>query len=152
LLLGPGSRSYLYKLISSGLKFQHGLEIGNGGTYIIIGVLTAIFTVAVYTGLEKGIKLIGDVNMWVFIGVWFFVLTLGPTLFLVNLTTNSIGQYLYHFLPLSLYTAPGDESNWLGSWTIFYWAWWMSWAPFVAVFIACASPRAGQSARPSQPY
>lgn len=124
--------------LSSGFKYQYKMEIGNFGTYIIIGVLTAIFTAAVYTGLEKGIKLIGDVNMWVFVGVWFFVLVFGPTLFLINLTTNSLGQYLVEFLPMSLYTAPGVEggAGWLGGWTIFYWAWWMSWSPFVAMFIA----------------
>lgn len=54
----------------------------------------------------------------------------------INLTINSIGQYLLYFLPMSLYTGPGIEGNWIGSWTVFYWAWWMSWAPFVAVFIA----------------
>ena len=122
--------------ISSGLKYQYGWELPGWGAYLIIGVLTAIFTLAVYTGLEKGIKWIGNVNMWIFVGVWFFVLLLGPTIFLINLTTNSIGQYLIHFLPMSLYTAPGVEGNWLGGWTVFYWAWWMSWAPFVAIFIA----------------
>lgn len=122
--------------LSSGLKFQYGIELGTGGMYIIIGVLTAIFTFAVYTGLEKGVKIIGDVNMYVFVGVWFFVLVFGPTIFLINLTTNSIGQYLLHFIPMSLYTAPGVEGNWIGSWTVFYWAWWMSWSPFVSVFIA----------------
>jgi glycine betaine transporter len=122
--------------LSSGLKFQYGVELGSGSIYLIIGILTAIFTVAVYTGIEKGVKFIGDLNMYVFVGVWFFVLVFGPTLFLINLTTDSIGQYLLNFLPMSLYTAPGTGSKWLGSWTIFYWAWWMSWAPFVAVFIA----------------
>jgi glycine betaine transporter len=122
--------------LSSGLKYQYGLELGTGGMYLIIGALTVVFTLAVYTGLEKGVKIIGDVNMYVFVGVWFFVLIFGPTLFLINLTTNSIGQYLIHFLPMSLYTAPAVEGNWIGSWTIFYWAWWMSWAPFVSVFIA----------------
>jgi glycine betaine transporter len=122
--------------LSSGLKFQYGIELGSGATYIIIAVLTAVFTLAVYTGIDKGVKLVGDLNMVIFVGVWFFVLIFGPTLFLINLTTNAIGQYLYHFIPMSLYTAPGDEGNWLGSWTIFYWAWWMSWAPFVAIFIA----------------
>lgn len=122
--------------ISSGLKYQYGWELPSWGAYLIIGVLTAIFTLAVYTGLEKGIKFIGNINMWVFAGVWFFVLVLGPTVFLINLTTNSISQYLFHLLPMSLYTAPGIEGNWLGSWTVFYWAWWMSWAPFVAIFIA----------------
>jgi len=122
--------------LSSGLKFQYGVELGPWSIYIIIGILTAIFTFAVYTGIEKGVKLIGDVNMWVFVGVWFFVLIFGPTIFLINLTTNAMGQYLLYFLPMSLYTAPGVEGNWIGSWTVFYWAWWMSWAPFVAVFIA----------------
>lgn len=103
---------------------------------MIIGILTLIFTATVYIGLEKGVKLIGDINMWVFVGVWFFILLFGPTLFRINLTTNAIGQYLLYFLPMSLYTAPGVEGNWIGSWTVFYWAWWMSWAPFVAVFIA----------------
>lgn len=122
--------------ISSGLKFQYGWELGQPAAYLIIGVLTAIFTIAVYSGLEKGIKFLGNLNMWLFVGVWFFVLVFGPTLFVINLTTNSIGQYLTHFVPMSLFTAPGDTSGWLGSWTVFYWAWWMSWAPFVAMFIA----------------
>jgi len=122
--------------LSAGLKFQYGMTLGTGSIYMIIGVLTLIFTATVYIGLEKGVKFFGDLNMWIFIGVWFFVLIFGPTLFLVNLTTNSIGSYFQYFLPMSLYTAPGVEGNWLGSWTVFYWAWWMSWAPFVAVFIA----------------
>ncbi len=122
--------------VSSGLKYQYGLQLGQSATYIIIGVLTAVFTLAVYTGLEKGVKLLGNINMWLFVAVWFFVLIFGPTLFLINLTVNSIGQYLINFLPMSLYTAPGVEGNWLGGWTVFYWAWWMSWAPFVAIFIA----------------
>jgi glycine betaine transporter len=122
--------------LSSGLNYEYGWDVGDVGKYLIIGVLTAIFTLAVYTGLERGIKAIGNVNMWIFIGVFLFVLLFGPTLYVINLTVNSIGQYLAEFLPLSLYTAPGIEGNWLGGWTIFYWAWWMSWAPFVAIFIA----------------
>jgi choline/glycine/proline betaine transport protein/glycine betaine transporter len=122
--------------LSSGFEFQFGLDLGPWGTYGIIAVLTAMFTLAVYVGFEKGIKRIGDWNMYVFIAVWAFVLITGPTLYFIDLTTNSMGQYLRDFMALSLYTAPGEEHNWLGSWTIFYWAWWMSWAPFVAVFIA----------------
>lgn len=122
--------------LSSGLQYQYGLSLPSYASYLIIGALTTVFTLAVYSGLQKGIKLIGDVNMWVFVAVFFFVFIFGPTLFLINLTTNSIGQYLADFLPMSFYTAPGVEGNWLGDWTIFYWAWWMSWAPFVAVFIA----------------
>ena len=122
--------------LSTGLKYQYGLSLPSYASYLIIGLLTAVFTFAVYTGLQKGIKFIGDVNMWVFIAVFLFVFVFGPTLFLINLTTNSIGQYLVDFPPMSFYTALGVERNWLGDWTIFYWAWWMSWAPFVALFIA----------------
>ncbi|PLX39877.1 MAG: BCCT family transporter [Deltaproteobacteria bacterium] len=122
--------------LGSGFDFQFGIEMGSWGTYAVIAVLTAIFSLAVYVGLEKGIKLIGDWNMYVFGAVWVFILIAGPTLYFVDLTTNSLGQYLRDFLALSLYTAPGEGHNWLGSWTVFYWAWWMSWAPFVSVFIA----------------
>ena len=122
--------------LSAGLKYQYGLTLGSGSTYVIIGVLTAIFTICVYTGIEKGVKFIGDINMWVFVAVWFFVLIFGPTIFLIDLTTNAMGQYLLHFIPMSLFTAPGYDTSWIGSWTVFYWAWWMSWAPFVAIFIA----------------
>jgi glycine betaine transporter len=122
--------------LSSGLNYQYGWELPESGQYLIIGALTAMFTFAVYTGLEKGIKAVGNINMLIFVAVFFFVLIFGPTLYVVNLTTNSIGQYLGEFLPMSLYTGLNDEGNWLGGWTIFYWAWWMSWAPFVAIFIA----------------
>lgn len=122
--------------LSSGLTYQYGLSLPPSTSYLLIGVLTAVFTLAVYTGLQKGIKWLGDANMWIFIAVFLFVFIFGPTLFLVNLTTSSIGQYLATFLPLSLYTAPGVEGNWLGDWTVFYWTWWISWSPFVALFIA----------------
>jgi choline/glycine/proline betaine transport protein/glycine betaine transporter len=122
--------------LSSGLRFQFGVEVGTGGIFLIIAALTVVFTLAVSSGLEKGIKLIGDVNMYLFIFVWVFIFILGPTLFYINLTTEALGRYFFNFLPLSLYTNAGGEGEWLGSWTIFYWAWWMSWAPFVAVFIA----------------
>jgi glycine betaine transporter len=122
--------------ISAGLKYQYGWVLGTHAAYLIIGVLTLLFAIAAYTGLQKGIKFLGNFRTWLFIGIWFFVLLLGPTLFLINLTIGSTGQYVLHFLPMSLYTGIGDKTNWLGSWTIFYWAWWMAWAPFVAVFIA----------------
>jgi glycine betaine transporter len=123
---------------SSGLKYHYGMELPEYGIYLIIGALTAIFTIAVYTGVKKGIKFIGDVNMWLFIAVFFFVFIFGPTLFFLNLTTNAIGDYALNFIPMSLFTGGANEAalDWLGSWTVFYWAWWIAWAPFVALFIA----------------
>jgi choline/glycine/proline betaine transport protein/glycine betaine transporter len=122
--------------ISAGLKYQYDWVLGENAAYLIIGLLTLVFAIAAYTGLHKGIKYLGTFRTWLFIAIWFFVLLAGPTLFLINLTIGATGQYILHFLPMSLYTGVGDATNWLGSWTIFYWAWWMAWAPFVAVFIA----------------
>jgi choline/glycine/proline betaine transport protein/glycine betaine transporter len=131
--------------LSAGLKFQYGLVLGKDAAYLIIGLLTLIFAIAAYTGLHRGIKFLGTFRTWVFIAIWLFVLLLGPTLFLINLTIDATGQYLLNLVPMSLYTGIGDTTNWLGSWTIFYWAWWMAWAPFVAVFIARISK--GRSVR-----
>lgn len=123
---------------SAGLNYYYGFSLPGYATYLIIGALTAIFTIAVYTGLHKGVKLIGNINMWLFIGVSFFVFVFGPTLFFLNLTTNAVGDYLANFLQMNLYTGGSSEGamGWLGGWTIFYWAWWIAWAPFVAQFIA----------------
>ena len=88
--------------------------LGNHAAYLIIGVLTLIFAIAAYTGLTKGIKFLGTFRTWLFIGIWFFVLLLGPTLFLINLTIGATGQYVLNFLPMSLYTGIGDTTNWLG--------------------------------------
>lgn len=122
--------------MKSGLQYVYGIEVGTGGTYVIIGILTALVTVAVYSGLQKGIKLLADWRMYATIAVWAFVFLVGPTRYFVDLFTNSLGQYLQNFVAMSLYTEPGVASKWIGSWTVFYWAWWMSWGPFVAVFIA----------------
>ncbi|WP_025321408.1 BCCT family transporter [Deferrisoma camini] len=122
--------------MKSGIQFAYGFDVGTVGTYAIIGVLTAVFTLAVYTGLEKGVKLLADWRMYATIAVWLFVFLVGPTRYFMDLFTNSLGQYLQNFLGLSLYTEPGAAEKWIGAWTVFYWAWWMSWAPFVAMFIA----------------
>lgn len=122
--------------MKSGIQFAYGFDVGTVGTYVIIGLLTAVFTLAVYTGLEKGVKLLADWRMYATIVVWLFVFLVGPTRYFMDLFTNSLGQYLQNFLGLSLYTEPGVAEKWTGAWTVFYWAWWMSWAPFVAMFIA----------------
>ncbi len=122
--------------MGSGLKFAYGITLGATGTYILIGILTAIFTLSVYSGLQKGVKLLADWRMYATIAVWAFVLVVGPTRYFFDLFTNSLGDYLQNFIAMSLYTEPGAANKWIGGWTVFYWAWWMSWAPFVAVFIA----------------
>ncbi len=122
--------------MKSGIQFAYGVNVGTAGIYGIILLLTVIFTLAVYTGLEKGVKFLADWRMYATIVVWLFVFLVGPTQYFMDLFTNSLGQYLQNFLGMSLYTQPGVANKWIGGWTVFYWAWWMSWAPFVAIFIA----------------
>ena len=125
--------------VASGLKYQFGLDLGASAGYIIIAVFTVIFTFAVYTGLQKGVKIMNQMNMYLFVGVFLFIFVFGPKLFFIELGIQSGGEYLASFIPLSLFTQPGEDKAWLGGWTVFYWAWWMSWAPFVSIFVARVS-------------
>lgn len=125
--------------VVSGLKYQFGLELGDSAGYVVIAVFTAIFTFAVYTGLQKGVKVMNQLNLILFVGVFLFIFVFGPKLFFLELGLEAGGQYLASFVPLSLFTMPGQDKAWLGSWTVFYWAWWMSWAPFVSIFVARVS-------------
>lgn len=125
--------------VVSGLKYQFGLDLGDSAGYVVIAVFTAIFTFAVYTGLQKGVKLMNQLNLILFVGVFLYIFVFGPKLFFLELGLQSGGEYLASFVPLSLFTMPGEDKSWLGSWTVFYWAWWMSWAPFVSIFVARVS-------------
>ena len=125
--------------VASGFKFQFGLDLGPNGGYLIIALFTAVFAFAVFTGLEKGVKLMNRINLYLFIGVFLFIFAFGPKLFFLELGLQSVGEYLSSFISMSLFTQPGEDKAWLGGWTVFYWAWWMSWAPFVSIFVARVS-------------
>jgi len=131
--------------VAAGLKYQFGLDLGPNAGYYIIAVFTAIFAFAVYTGLQKGVKIMNHLNLILFVGVGLFLFLFGAKLYVLELGLEAGGEYLASFVPLSLFTGPGEEKTWLGGWTIFYWAWWMSWAPFVSIFIARVSK--GRSVR-----
>lgn len=125
--------------VVAGLKYQFGLELSDKAGYMVIAVFTAIFTFAVYTGLQKGVKVMNQLNLILFVGVFLFIFLWGPKLFFMELGLQSGGEYLSSFVSLSLFTMPGEDKTWLGKWTVFYWAWWMSWAPFVSIFVARVS-------------
>ena len=106
---------------------------------IIVLVVTALATLSAASGVDKGIKILSNLNMGLAALLLIAVLILGPTLFLLRDVVSNIGFYLQNFLQLSFQTLPfrGDDgASWLGSWTTFYWGWWISWSPFVGVFIA----------------
>ena len=122
--------------LGAGLKFQYGLELGSASNYILMAVMTGIFTFCVFTGLQKGIKILADLRMGIFILISLFILLVGPTVYILDLSSAAMGQMLQNFVGMCLYPEPGAENKWTAGWTVFYWAWWMSWAPFVSQFIA----------------
>ena len=122
--------------INSGLTRVFGAPKSDLVAIIAIAVLTAAFVVSAVSGTERGIKWLANTNAGLAVALLVFVFILGPTIFLLNDFTETIGGYLSQFIPMSFRTGALGGGEWLAAWTIFYWAWWMSWAPFVGVFMA----------------
>jgi choline/carnitine/betaine transport len=111
-------------------------EPNTAAAIIVICVLTVGVVFSAASGVSKGIKWLSNTNM-VLAGVLvLFVFVVGPTVFILDLIPSSIGSYLSNIVPMSFHSAVFGGEEWLASWTIFYWAWWISWTPFVGTFIA----------------
>ena len=122
--------------INSGLEELFGLPNTIVVQFVIIAFVTALACGSLMLGLDKGIKRLSDINMG-FTGVLLaFMVILGPTLFIFDSFIENIGNYLTAVVPLGFGGEAYSNTDWQGAWTIFYWAWWVSWAPFVGVFIA----------------
>ncbi|MEC4723170.1 BCCT family transporter [Noviherbaspirillum sp. CPCC 100848] len=125
--------------INSGLGVLFGLEVGKTAQVIIIVITTAMFVASAVTGVSKGVKWLSNFNMMVAAVLTLTVFVLGPTVAIMDTFTNTLGSYLSDFVRMSLRMTPFRESSWIGGWTVFYWAWWVSWSPFVGLFIARVS-------------
>ena len=122
--------------INSGLENLFGIPNSLTVQFIIIAFVTALACGSLMLGLDKGIKRLSDINMG-FTGVLLaFMVILGPTLFIFDSFVENIGNYIVAMVPLSTWGEAYSNTDWQSGWTIFYWAWWVSWAPFVGVFIA----------------
>lgn len=124
--------------INGGLSYLFDVPSTMTSQTIIILVLTVLFMISALTGLSKGIKILSNLNMGLTAVLFLVVFIFGPTLFILNLFTDTVGAYLQNFINMSFRIAPLNEGGreWINGWTIFYWAWWIAWAPFVGVFIA----------------
>lgn len=124
--------------INEGLSFLFGTPSNYSFQLLILAVSTVLFIISAWSGINKGIKHLSNINM----GLGFLLLLLlfivGPTLYILNMFTQSVGGYITNFFNMSFNIAPLNEEGrtWINSWTIFYWAWWVSWSPFVGIFIA----------------
>ncbi len=125
--------------INGGLNNLFGININIFNQIIIIIISTILFLISSTTGLEKGIKILSNINVGIAVLLLIFVFILGPTANILEIFTNNLGNYLQNIISMSLRLTPFEESNWIANWTLFYWAWWIAWSPFVGVFIARVS-------------
>jgi choline/carnitine/betaine transport len=125
--------------IASGLRIVSGLgEVGNGVLVGIIAVLTVCFVLSAVSGVAKGIQWLSNINMVLALLLAVFVFVVGPTMFILDILPTSIASYVGELPSMAGRTNADGEAAaaWLSSYTVFYWAWWISWTPFVGMFIA----------------
>lgn len=102
----------------------------------LIAIITAMATLSVMMGLDKGIKRLSDINIVLTVLLLGFMLFFGPTQFIIDSFIENIGNYASQLIPLGFWSEAYSNTDWQASWTIFYWAWWVSWSPFVGIFVA----------------
>ncbi|MBC3901063.1 BCCT family transporter [Acetobacterium malicum] len=122
--------------VNGGLNTLFNIPNNISTQVIIIVVITVLFLISATTGLDKGIKILSNTNIIIAVLLLLFVFLFGPTVFIIDTFFVSLSGYIQNILPMSLALSPFDKDPWIGTWTIFYWAWWLSWGPFVGTFIA----------------
>ena len=125
--------------INSGFNYLFGLPIGTNVQVILIISITALATISVVTGLDKGVKRLSELNLILAVILLTLVLVLGPTALLLKSFVENTGGYLSEIVNKTFNLYAYDPTDWLGGWTLLYWGWWISWSPFVGMFIARVS-------------
>ena len=122
--------------MNGGLTEVFGVPNSTAVKATIIAVLTVCFVVSAVSGIERGIKWLSNTNMVLALLLLLFLFVVGPTVFVLNLVPASLGNYLAALPTMSFRTGAFGGTDWLSGWTLFYWAWWVSWTPFVGAFLA----------------
>ncbi len=128
--------------VSTGLNKLYGIPNTTTVSIIIIAVVTLLYIISAVTGVSKGIKILSSINMVLAFGLMLLMLFIGPTIYILQTLLESLGNYFQNIVWLSFFmdSTGGVEKHagydWVGAWTVFYWAWWLTWAPFVGAFIA----------------
>ncbi len=128
--------------VSSGLNYLFGFPAKTGYAVLLIGIITLFATFSVVAGFDNGVRRLSAANMYMAAFFMLFLLVVGPTTYIFKAFTQSIGIYLQNLPQLSFWVETyhgASGSNWQNPWTIFYWGWWISWSPFVGMFIARVS-------------
>lgn len=122
--------------INSGVSQLTGIPYGFPAQLVILAVIGILFTLSAMTPLDRGVRLLSNANMMLAAALLGAVLLFGPTSFIFGVFTQTLGEYLGNVIQMSLVTSPYSDGAWVEQWTMFYWAWGLSWAPFVGSFIA----------------
>ncbi len=124
-----------------GAGLDHLFEIGQGPAHQVgvIAVITTFATISVVLGLHAGIRRVSQINVVLAVLLLLFVFALGPTLFLLDAFVENVGGYVQNLPALATWSEAYEGTDWQNGWTVFYWAWWISWSPFVGMFIARVS-------------
>ncbi|MBI6547425.1 choline BCCT transporter BetT [Xenorhabdus lircayensis] len=127
--------------VNAGLNHLFGLPINETVQVVLIIAITALATLSVVSGLDKGIRILSELNLGLACLLLILVVALGPTVLLLKSFVENTGGYLSEIVSktFNLYAYEPKSSNWLGGWTLLYWGWWLSWSPFVGMFIARVS-------------
>ena len=132
-------------MIAACLAWLFGVETGFSLEVIVVAICVGLFVFSVWLGLKRGIKRLSDINMALALGLLLFILVVGPTVFLLKTSLNGLGVMAQNFVRMNFWTDPFTNSGFVESWTVFYWAWWIAFAPYVGLFITRIS--AGRTIR-----
>ncbi|WMC09890.1 BCCT family transporter [Oceanimonas pelagia] len=122
--------------INAGLQYLTGIDVSSTNQAILIAIISIIATVSALTGVNKGIRILSELNMHLTVLILVLFIVFGPTAYLLGAFFTNMGDYLVHAVELGFWVNPDPADPWQGWWTIFYWGWWIAWAPFVGMFIA----------------
>ena len=122
--------------INTGLNSMFGLPINTGVQIGLIIGTTALATLSVVSGLDKGVRRLSELNLGLAVLLMLMVVLLGPTVLILQTFVQNTGGYLTEIVSRTLNLYAYDPTDWIGGWTLFYWGWWLAWSPFVGLFIA----------------
>lgn len=136
-LLGGAASSLGFStpMIAATVAWLFGIEPNNTLEIAVVMLCISLFAISVWLGLKKGIKRLSDINVGLAFALLAFIVIVGPTAFLLKASLNGLGLMAQNFLRMNFWTDPFTESGFVESWTIFYWAWWIAFAPYVGLFV-----------------
>jgi choline/glycine/proline betaine transport protein len=129
--LGMGAQQ-----LNAGIHYLLGININISTQILLILVITVVATLSVLTGVNRGIRILSELNMRLTLVILVLFLVFGPTLYLLSSVVSNTADYLLNAPALGVWLAPQQHTQWQSDWTIFYWGWWLAWSPFTGIFIA----------------